>query len=82
MSVKIVEGPGYYPDGKGGIVLHGEWGRPVTIKCVECGTTKDFRLCADEILPDAMCDCYMDEHLASLGWGHTPDICPSCMEEL
>lgn len=82
MSVRIVEGPGYVPDGKGGIILLGEWGRDVVIECAECSYSKEFRLCADEVLTDVVCDCYMDEHLASLGWGHTPDMCPACMEEL
>jgi len=79
-NVIITEGRGYIPDGKGGIVLLGEWGRDIVIECAECGTSKEFRLCADDVLPDAVCDAYMDEHLAGIGWGHTPDLCPKCTE--
>jgi hypothetical protein len=85
MSVQIVEGPGYAPDGKGGIVLLGEYGRDVTVTCGSCCITKQLRLCSDKVLADIVCDTHLDEHLRRLGWSvgipKFDDVCPKCTQE-
>lgn len=86
MSAIVSEGPGYVPDGRGGIVLLGEWGREITISCGYCCIVKQFRLCADSVLTDAECDTHLDDHLRSLGWSvgvpSLDDVCPDCTGQL
>jgi hypothetical protein len=77
----IVEGRGYIPDGQGGLILLGELGRHVPVVCADCGDTREFRLCSDEILSDRECDALLDKHLTVLGWSiGGGDRCPICTE--
>ena len=81
MTPLIVEGPGYIPDGKGGLILLGEWERSVPVICKSCGDSREFRLCSEEILSDAQCDALLDEHLIGLGYSvGDADRCPDCTE--
>ena len=78
---RIIPGdtPAYYANSNG-LVLLGEFSRPITIDCEYCGYETSFKLIADEILTDSACDELLSEHLRSLGWDPDPhgDICPAC----
>jgi len=65
-----------------GLVIRGEYSRPITVTCQRCGTTLALRLCADELLPDAECDNVLEDYLRGLGWAparsEDDDLCPRC----
>lgn len=64
-----------------GIVITGEFSRPVEATCSECSHAEPLRLVADDILDDNECDEVLTAYLEGAGWYCGPDgddVCPTC----
>ena len=65
-----------------GIVVVGEFSRPVEAACSTCSYREPLRLIADDLLDDAECDRVLTEYLEGFGWDcrDDGDVCPECVK--
>lgn len=63
-----------------GVVMAGEFSRPVVARCERCPVELPLRLVADQPIGNEKCDEVLTAHLKAAGWSCSDigDVCPNC----